>query len=177
MDAYHAAGAAFGPCSKCEKNIEHPVEQTLRIEQKIRRSRISWRAEKLKKTQELDNLEKELARLEALTDQETAINEALKEKVIQKEQQLGDIARIEDQISPFLTVLNSDPEAPVSGKFRKLMEALLIEADYGQTIADYVDTGCRSGEYAPANPVCRGTMTWSVKKMERPLGNFTVWGK
>lgn len=33
-----------------------------------------------------------------------------------------------------------------------------------QTIADYVDTRCRSGEYVPVTPVCRGSMTWSVKK-------------
>ena len=31
-------------------------------------------------------------------------------------------------------------------------------------IADYVDTRCPDGEYRPANPVCRGAMTWSVRQ-------------
>jgi hypothetical protein len=42
-----------------------------------------------------------------------------------------------------------------------------ITQEAKQIIADYVETRCIDGKYAPAAPVCRGAMTWSVHEDRR----------
>ena len=184
-----------------QKKIEQPVQKTLQIERKTQADAAAWRTEKQKKAIELEALEKEVKRLEALRDQNTAVNTALKEKVSGKQKQLKDIAEIENQISPFLTdllarikalktrdlpfltqerdkriqaltSLNADPEIPVSEKFRKLMEALLIEAEYGQTIEVYQQTIPLDGENTLVNIFRLGRLRLFYQTLDRQACGF-----
>mgnify|MGYP001552270350 CR=1 FL=1 len=184
-----------------QKKIEQPVQKTLQIERKTQADAAAWRTEKQKKAIELEALEKEVKRLEALRDQNTAVNTALKEKVSGKQKQLKDIAEIENQISPFLTdllarikalktrdlpfltqerdkriqaltSLSADPEIPVSEKFRKLMEALLIEAEYGQTIEVYQQTIPLDGENTLVNIFRLGRLRLFYQTLDRQACGF-----
>ena len=184
-----------------KKHIEQPVEQALEIEQKTQSSQVSWRDEKFKKSQELETLEKKLARLKAQKNQEVATNETLKKKVAEKKQELGEIDRLQGQITPFitglleklaklnahdlpflaeertkrlsaLTALNADLEAPVSEKFRKLMEALLIEAEYGQTIEVYQQTIHLDGEETLVNIFRLGRLRLFYQTLDKQQCGF-----
>nr|WP_320194221.1 class I SAM-dependent methyltransferase [uncultured Desulfobacter sp.] len=42
-----------------------------------------------------------------------------------------------------------------------------ITREAEQIIADYVEARCIDGKYVPADPVCRGAMTWSVHEERR----------
>ena len=158
-----------------EKAIEKPVHQAVQVEQQTQAGQVKWRREKEEKIQQFQELETKLAALKKEDARETELNQALNRKVAQKEKALRDIARMEAEISPFLDgileglqrlrardlpflveerdnrlnilgALNADPEVPVSEKFRKLMEALMIEAEYGQTVEVYQETVDLAGE-------------------------------
>lgn len=158
-----------------KKQIEAPVHKAVGIEQRTQAQEAQWRNEKEKKTLEFEALEKELAMVEQERDTEAARKTALISDITQTTRQLADIAEIERQMAPYLCdlldklktlnskdlpflqaerqkriesleELNANPEAPVSEKFRKLMEALLVETEYGTTIEVYQQTIPLSGE-------------------------------
>lgn len=158
-----------------KKQIEAPVHKAVGIEQRTQAQEAQWRNEKEKKTLEFEALEKELAMMEQERDTEAARKTALISDITQKTRQLADIAEIESQMAPYLCdlldklktlnskdlpflqaerqkriesleELNANPEAPVSEKFRKLMEALLVETEYGTTVEVYQQTIPLSGE-------------------------------
>jgi hypothetical protein len=163
-----------------KKQIEAPVHKAVGIEQKTQAQKVKWRTEKEKKTLEFEALEKELAMVEQERDTETARKTALISDITQTTKQLADIAEIEGQMSPYLCdlldkiktlnakdlpflqeerqkriqaleELNASPQTPVSEKFRKLMEALLVETEYGTTIEVYQQTIPLSGEETLVN--------------------------
>nr|WP_321400418.1 DUF3450 domain-containing protein [uncultured Desulfobacter sp.] len=163
-----------------KKQIEAPVHEAVGIEQKTQAQEAQWRTEKDKKTLEFEALEKELAMVQQERDTEAARKTALISDITQTTKQLADIAEIESQMAPYLCdlldklktlnsndlpflqaerqnriqaleELNANPEAPVSEKFRKLMEALLVETEYGTTIEVYQQTIPLSGEKTLVN--------------------------
>jgi hypothetical protein len=163
-----------------KKQIEAPVHKAVGIEQKTQAQEAQWRNEKEKKTLEFEALEKELAMMEQERDTEAVRKTALISDITQTTRQLADIAEIESQMAPYLRELldkiktlnskdlpflqaerqkriqaleelNADPEAPVSEKFRKLMEALLVETEYGTTVEVYQQTIPLSGEETLVN--------------------------
>jgi len=163
-----------------KKQIEAPVHKAVGIEQNTQAQAAQWRTEKDKKTLEFEALEKELDMVEQERDTEAARKTALISDITQTTKQLADIAEIESQMAPYLVdllddlktlnskdlpflqaerqkriqaleELNANPEAPVSEKFRKLMEALLVETEYGTTIEAYQQTIPLSGEQTLVN--------------------------
>lgn len=158
-----------------EKEIETPVRKAVSIDKKTQAAQVQWRDEKDKKIQMLESLEKEAAALAKEREAQAERRETLTAKVAVKKQQLADIEQIKQRISPFLDqlleqikavrdhdlpflaaerekritaleALNKDPDVPVSEKFRKLMEALMVEAEYGQTVEVYQQTVDLTGE-------------------------------
>lgn len=163
-----------------KKEIQTPVHEAVGIEQKTQAREVNWRTEKEKKTLVFEALEKELAMLEKELNTEAARRTALISSIIRKTKQIEDLAEIEGQMSPFLydlldkikeinardlpflqeerqkriqalEELNANPQVPVSEKFRKLMEALLVETEYGTTIEVYQQTIPLSGEETLVN--------------------------
>ncbi|HBT87002.1 DUF3450 domain-containing protein [Desulfobacter sp.] len=163
-----------------KKEIQAPVHEAVGIEQKTQAREVNWRTEKEKKTLVFEALEKELAMLEKELNTEAARRTALISSIIRKTKQIEDLAEIEGQMSPFLCdlldkikeinardlpflqeerqkriqaleELNANPQVPVSEKFRKLMEALLVETEYGTTIEAYQQTIPLSGEETLVN--------------------------
>ncbi len=145
------------------------METAIRIQQKSQEERTRWEQEKTRLVNEYEMLlqqkqflEKENKTLAAQQDNQKVLIQNLRQ---QKEESI----RIQEELSPFLTgiytqfealVANDppflkeernmrlvnlskvmkDPEITIAEKFRKIMEALFIEAEYGSTIEVYQDT-------------------------------------
>ncbi|WP_022667523.1 DUF3450 domain-containing protein [Desulfospira joergensenii] len=158
-----------------ETRIEKPVEKAIRIQQETQKSESKWRNDKEKKIALFESLEKQIEALEAEKAGLIKINLGLHSRIDAKKKQLSDMEQISAQILPFLDqVLDrirqvkagdipfldkerqnriqalesmmADPEVPVSEKFRKITEGLLVETEYGQTVEAYQQTVDLEGE-------------------------------
>lgn len=184
-----------------KKEIEVPVHEAVGIEQKTQAREVKWRTEKEKKTLEFEALEKELAMVKKERNTEAARRTALISNISRKTKQLADIAEVEDRMSPFLydlldkikklnvrdlpflqeerqkriqalEELNADPHVPVSEKFRKLMEALLVETEYGTTIEVYQQTIPLSGEETLVNIFRLGRLRLFYQTLDKQQCGF-----
>ncbi len=153
---------APGIMVKAEERVDAPVREAIDTRQATQESEASWRLEKEKLTARFEALRQEQAVLlgqkEILRDQ----TDAAKTRITKKEKQLADIGQIETRMVPFLSelmgelkaqlshgqpflmeerrnriekleALLADPETSLSEQYRKIMEALLVEAEYGFT--------------------------------------------
>ena len=151
------------------EEVKRPVREAVGIRQETQKSEEDWMSERQKLLAELERLQEEEQLLQGQRDNLLELTNKAKERVAAKERQLADIDQISTQIAPFLEgvleeldALISDgmpflvserqqrltrlyslmegPQAQVSEKFRKVMEAFLIEAEYGNTIEVYQET-------------------------------------
>ncbi|NDY73755.1 DUF3450 domain-containing protein [Desulfobacter hydrogenophilus] len=184
-----------------KKDIEAPVHEAVGIEQTTQAREVNWRTEKEKKTLEFEAMEKEMAMVEKERNTEADRRTALISNVSRKTEQIEDIAEIEGQISPFLCdlldkikklnardlpflqeerrkriqaleELNANPQVPVSEKFRKLMEALLVETEYGTTIEVYQQTVSLSGEETLVNIFRLGRLRLFYQTLDKQQCGF-----
>ncbi|EKD40057.1 MAG: hypothetical protein ACD_75C00191G0002, partial [uncultured bacterium] len=149
--------------------IKKPVAESIRIRQNTQEQEQQWRDDKeklLARYARLEETKKQLTlRRTALDDK---VKET-KSRIAAKHKQLDDIEGIGKEIAPLidslikeletfvasdlpflaeerlnrlqrLGELRGDPEVAVSEKFRKVMEALLVETEYGNTIEVYQET-------------------------------------
>lgn len=158
-----------------EKEIEAPVHKAVGIEQATQKDQAKWRQKRQQKMLRLEALEKEVAALETEAAAKTERRDILTAKINETQQELEAINQIKERITPFLdallertkalkdrdlpfleaerdsrlsrlSALNKDPGVPVSEKFRRLMEAVMVEAEYGQTMEVTQQTIALSGE-------------------------------
>lgn len=145
------------------------VSQSVDTRQTTQKEEEKWRGERqelLAAYEQLREEEKRLRATEAQLREETAATTA---RIAAKEKELTDSLEISGRIHPFLqelvdrlkqsvsndmpflveertqridrlTALLVDPGVPVSEKYRKAMEALLVEAEYGNSIEVYQQT-------------------------------------
>lgn len=154
--------------------IQRPVAESIDIRQDTQQQEEQWRNDKQKLLARYDQLEQKKKQLterkQALEEQV----DSSKIRIATKQKQLDDIEQIQTSITPlianliteleqfetsdlpFLTeerrervhrlvTLQEDPEVTVSEKFRKVMETMLIEVEYGNTIEVYQETIETSG--------------------------------
>jgi hypothetical protein len=139
------------------------VRDAIDIRQATQEAEEHWRKERDRLAAEFEGLQQEQDWLKLYQEELQHRIAATRERIAAKEQQLADSEQIAAQVDPFLleTVANlqkavaddlpfltaergqrlhrlnrlmEEPEVPFSEKFRKVMEALLIEAEYGHTI-------------------------------------------
>jgi hypothetical protein len=149
--------------------VEKPVRKSIEIRQETQNTRTTWQEERQRLMEQYEQLQQTRHQLEIQREGLTKNISSVKERINEKEQQLADIEQISDQIIPFLSELLQslhqqfqddmpflsiergerlskldhlimDPETPINEKFRKIMEALMVEAEYGQTIEVYQET-------------------------------------
>lgn len=176
--------------------IEKPVNRAVRIERDTQAGEAAWQEEKKKKIRQFEALETEVAALEANLARQSGRNGALKKRIDEKNRQLADIRQISGQISPFLDQLlarlrevknrdlpflnqerekrlasladlNGDPEVPVSEKYRKIMEALLVEAEYGRSVEVFQQTVDLSGQKTLVNVLRLGRLSLFYQTLDR----------
>lgn len=158
------------PCPGAETDqIKKPVAESIRIRQDTQLHEQKWRDDREKLLARLDNLEdakKHLNERQSGLGDKVA---SLKSRITGKEKQLADIEGMQQEITPMIAALigelqdfvaadqpflgeerstrltrlielRDDPEVPVSEKFRKVLEAMLVETEYGNTIEVYQET-------------------------------------
>ena len=145
-----------------ETNVEKPVKESISIRQKTQRQQEKWRDNRGKMILVLETLQQEKQGLLLEKDRLVKEVQAAKDRIVVKEKELSGIQEISVKIMPFLeetiqwygedietlpflqkerrtrlariATLMHDPDITISEKFRKMLEALLIEAEYGTTV-------------------------------------------
>lgn len=143
--------------------LKKPVAESIRIRQTTQQDEEKWREDKEKLLTRYDGLTASKKQLtERQTALEERVHGA-KARIAVKEKELADSQRLQQEIIPLiqsltselqefvagdipflaeergtrlarLTELRDDPQVTTSEKFRKVLEALLVEAEYGNTI-------------------------------------------
>ena len=141
------------------------------------------------------------ARLEAQEKALAESVAAARDRVAAKQAQLDAIAQITDRVTPFLHLLRArlaqrieqdlpfltaerqqrlarldalldDPAVAVSEKLRKVFEALLVEAEYGNTIEVYQETVTVDSQPLLADIFRLGRLGLYYQRLDRQAGGF-----
>ena len=157
------------------ERIEKPVRQSIDIRQETQRERARWLEEQQKMRQELERLETENSELSRRRDDLSSLVTETRARIAEKEQELKGLRQISEDMQPFLEDsfrwleaevsgglpflekersqrmarlrrLMDDPDVSLSEKFRKVMEALFVEAEYGITVEVNRESIMLSGE-------------------------------
>lgn len=144
------------------------MEEAHSIMQKTQADEVEWRRLQEKLSTELESLQGQVEHLSHARDELTESNLLTRGRIESKRQQMADISLIEEEMFPFLMQLTErlqtlpdrdipflqterreriaklsevlrDPTVSISEKYRKSMEALQIEAEFGLTVETYQD--------------------------------------
>ena len=169
LGAILAPGPAWAAGDAVREKIEKPVRQAIDTQQATQKAKEAWRQDREKRMALLASLQQEQARLEEEDAHLREERIARQERIAAKKHQLAAGEEIGNQLAPYLEevltalraridgdqpflteerrrrvdtldTLLADPGVTVSEKFRKTMEALMVEAEYGRTIEVYQDT-------------------------------------
>ncbi|MBT8342604.1 MAG: DUF3450 domain-containing protein [Desulfatitalea sp.] len=157
------------------RQIEQPVRQSIAIRQQTQQDNEHWRQERENMVTRFEALQQQHAAWQdrkAGLDQQI---DATRRRVAAKEKQLADIEQMTRNIKPFLAELVTslkarvaddppflagergqriewlerlmvDPDVALSEIYRKVMEALQVEAEYGFTIETYQESIMLDGQ-------------------------------
>jgi septal ring factor EnvC (AmiA/AmiB activator) len=149
--------------------VTRPVAQAVEIRQATQKEEERWREEQQKLVARYEKLQSERTRLQAEREALQEGIQAARGRIAAKEKQLIDIDQMQARIEPFLQAAVAElrqmvdedlpflpeerrqrvarleallkaPDVAISEKYRKVMEAWLVEAEYGNTIEVYQQT-------------------------------------
>lgn len=155
-----ATGRAAG--EDIARSVEKPVRQAIETRQTTQKAESRWRSRKEEWSARYEEMRRTQAQLEARASELRKTIASTRARISEKEEQLADIEQLSKQVQPFLEEMHDilqsrlaadlpflaeerrqrmarletllqDPEVALSEKYRKIMEALLIEAEYGFT--------------------------------------------
>ena len=184
-----------------DKKIIQPVGQSIDTRQDTQQAQEKWRAEQEKLIAKYEQLQSEQSRLGEHHMQLQEYVAAARSRVALKEKQLADIEQISSKIGPFcddilqaldqllaqdtpfliqerqrrvdsLKQLMGDPDVSTSEKYRKVMEALLIEAEYGFTIEVYQETIAIDGQTILADIFRLGRISLFYQSLDQQQCGF-----
>lgn len=173
--AVFATVPCLGEEQSVEQKVERPVRQAVDLRKQVRREETTWQDQRGRLLAQVEQLQQEQADLTARRTRLLDEKNATQARITKKTNQLDRIDQIAEQIDPFLhellTRLNrlvaedlpfladerqrrlsnlagmlEDPEVTQSERLRKLMEALMVELEYGQTIEATRETIDINGE-------------------------------
>ena len=165
---------------KSADTTEKKVEQALDIRQDSQKAQEKWDGRQAKLLAQYHQLKAENEALKTHRDQLAGELKGLEELNLSLVQRKAENIRIQKEMMPFLTELTArldglvqgdtpflarerrsrmarlrevmtDPEIGVAEKYRKAMEALAVEAEYGRTIEVYQDKVMLAGEEVLGN--------------------------
>ncbi len=184
-----------------ENLVERPVRDAVSVRQDTQKNREKWLEEQKRMLSELDQLESENRRLASRREMLVSQVSGARERIAAKEKELQGIRRISEDIRPFLEetlswletetgeglpflseerrkrvdrlrVLMDDPDVSVSEKFRKIMEAMLIEAEYGITAEVTGESIEFSGEPVQVNVLRLGRTSLFYQTLDGSTSGF-----
>lgn len=180
--------AASSPHAVTVKNhIEKPVHDAISIRQKTQKEREKWLADREKMLRDLERIEAENSSLSTRCRSLDADILTARKRISLREKELQGTRQIAEDIQPFLQEtlewlseeteqglpflraerkkrldrlrdIMDDPAVSISEKFRKLMEALLIEAEYGTTVEVVKENITLAGEQVVVNVLRLGRL-------------------
>lgn len=162
-------GTSVGSADDFAEKALKPARETLEINRQAQGEQDQWAAEKESLTAKFAALEEKKKKLEALHQEAIdAVDEKTK-NIASLEQQMEELSRTAEEIEPFFGVIYNrlirsvndglpflmeerkkrlekldlilkDSSIKISEKFRRLSEALMVEAEYGGTLDVYPET-------------------------------------
>ena len=196
-----AAMPALAEKTEVQRRVERPVTEAIDIRQKAQQAEIRWREEEQQKLAAYDRLQQQQAQLEAHRQTVEERLTAVRSRVAAKQAQLDAIVQISEQVVPFLQAqyqrledrvdrdlpfltaerhlrlenlktLLDDPGVAVSEKLRKVFEALMVEAEYGNTIEVYQQDIVVAGSSMLANIFRLGRVGLYYQSLDRKSCGF-----
>jgi hypothetical protein len=187
--------------SIAQQPIEQPVRQSIDIRQATQKAEEQWRLEKERLVARFEQLQQKEKGLTDQKNELNHQIESARERISAKEKQLIDIEEISSQIPPFINELFNalksqvtegqpflmderqgriqrlesvvtDPDVDISEKYRKIMEALLVEAEYGFTIEAYQETVTIDGQALLADIFRLGRISLFYQSLDRKRCGF-----
>lgn len=153
-------------CADFSSDVKRPVEESISIRQATQKEEDKWAKERMKLEMQFEALEREHEQLVSTKD-ELGKNIALRNASIESlKNKIREISRISEELLPYLDEVYDrlgdlvaseshflkserqarmknlhkilgDTQVQASEKFRKVMETLFVEAEYGNTIEVY----------------------------------------
>jgi septal ring factor EnvC (AmiA/AmiB activator) len=152
-----------------DQQVTRPVQKAVTIRQTTQKQEEQWRDDQQKLIALYEKLQTEQENLKTTRDELNEGIVGTRRRIAQKEKQLAAIEQIRTRIEPFLheslealrqqigedlpflpderrqrverlAELLQDPEVAISEKYRKVLEAWMVEAEYGNTIEVYQQT-------------------------------------
>lgn len=189
-----------------QERAEKPVKESIDTRRDTQEKEEKWREEKEKMLLRYEELQKEnnaLAKQKQALLEEVKAAEG---RVFAKEKALSDIEEISARIMPFLEEMildlgnmiqnglpflsgersarleklksiMDDPEVSVSEKFRRVMEAFMVEAEYGMTIETWQETIDVEGKSMLADIFRLGRLALFYQSLNRENCGFFDMGK
>jgi len=184
-----------------DRRIEQPVEESIDIRQATQKKEEQWRREKERRMVRLDTLQRKNADLQSRKSQLVKQVKAARDRVSTREKQWIDIQQISDQIPPFLEsliktlesrlseglpfllaerrnrisglkTLTASSDVSVDEKYRKAMEALMIEAEYGFSVDAYPETIAIEGKKVLTEIIRLGRLCLFYLSLDRKRCGF-----
>ncbi len=157
----YSAAPADGDFTR--QQVEKPVRDAISVRQNSQRQREAWSEQELRMLEEIERLSHENSALSKRADELSSQIEASKQRISRKKEELSGIRQISRDMEPFieetlgwlkeavaedlpflqkerserlsrLERLMNDPDVSLNEKFRRVMEAMFIEAEYGTTV-------------------------------------------
>lgn len=183
------------------QRIEQPVRQSINTRQATQKAEEQWRLEKEKLVASFEQLQQKERQLTEQKKELSHQIGLTRERISAKEKQLVDIEEISIQIPPLikelfntlksqvaeshpflaeerqgriqrLETVVTDPDVDISEKYRKIMEALLVEAEYGFTIEAYQETITIDGQAMLVDVFRLGRISLFYQSLDRKRCGF-----
>ena len=181
--------------------LQTPVRQAVKTRQNTQKAADKWAEEKSNLEAEFRMLQKENEALELKHRELTEKVSGGREKVASLERQIQQINRISDELAPFLNDIMvryaehgrqdlpflpeerhhriqnlrdmlKDESVTVAEKYRRLMEALLIEAEYGNTVEVYREKIDLNGARLLADIFRLGKLSLFCRSLDHQITGF-----
>lgn len=195
------SGISMARNSMAQPHVEQRVRHAIETRQKTQKEEEQWRLEKEKLVARYEHLQQKEAALIKEKEKKQQKIASARLRIIVKEKKLADIEEISSQIQPFigeifndlksqvtdgfpflkkerqgriqqLETLLTDPDVAISEKYRKVMEAFLVEAEYGFTIESYQETITIDGQPILADIFRLGRISMFYQSLDRKRCGF-----
>ena len=178
-----------------------PARESIDIRQDTQKSEDRWANEKAELTAKYESLEKRKDLLARANKEASEALAKKTDTVLSLKQQLSDISKTSEEIEPYLYQLYerlrrsidesppflagerkkrvdklegiiTDPSIKISEKFRRLTEALMIEAEYGGTIEVYPERISIQGKDVQMRIFRLGRLSLFCQSLDRKISGF-----
>ncbi|MBN1932836.1 MAG: DUF3450 domain-containing protein [Desulfobacterales bacterium] len=198
-----------GTCEDFSDQIQKPIKKSLQSRQQTQKAEDQWAEERVKLEVEFKALQNQQEILFSTKEDLNKKLAFRTQQIKTLETEIKEISRISDELSPYLNVVYAkliefinndlpflteerrhrvqkiqtvldDEKVPTSEKFRKVMEALFVEAEYGNTVEIYREKISVTGKEILADIFRLGRLSLFFQSIDKKTTGFydgseSVW--